>query len=64
MQADFISERLDKQIAVSKRYAVSLLYNVLFNGFMVFNSTFNNISVILVEETGISAEYHQSDASH
>jgi hypothetical protein len=25
---------------------------------MVFNATFNNISVILVEETGVSSENH------
>ena len=39
-------------------------------GFMVFNATFNNISVILwrsdllVEETGVSGENHQIAASH
>jgi hypothetical protein len=38
--------------------------------FMVFNATFNNISVILwwsvllVEETGVPGENHQSVASH
>jgi len=38
--------------------------------FMVFNATFNNISVIswrsvlLVEETGIPGENHQPVASH
>jgi hypothetical protein len=37
---------------------------------MVFNATFNNISVIslrsvlLVEETGVSGEYHRHVASH
>ena len=37
---------------------------------MVFNTTFNNISVIpwwsglLVEETGVSRENHRSAASH
>jgi len=42
----------------------------LFRWFMVFNATFNNISVIswrsilLVEETGISRENYQSVASH
>ena len=30
-------------------------------GFMVFNTTFNNISVLLVEETG---ENHRPSASH
>jgi hypothetical protein len=39
-------------------------------GFMVFNATFNNISVIssqsvlLVEETGVPGENHRSVASH
>jgi hypothetical protein len=38
--------------------------------FMVFNATFNNISVIswqsvlLVEDTGVSGENHQPVASH
>jgi hypothetical protein len=38
--------------------------------FMVFNTTFNNISVIslrsvlLVEETGVPGEYHKPDTSH
>jgi hypothetical protein len=42
---------------------------VLF-GFVVFNATFNNISVIwwwsvlLVEETGVPWEYHRPAASH
>ena len=31
---------------------------------MVFNATFNNISVILVEETGVSSENHRPVASH
>jgi hypothetical protein len=39
-------------------------------GFMVFNATFKNISVIswrsvlLVEETGVSGENHRPAASH
>jgi len=39
-------------------------------GFMVFNATFNNISVIswrsvvLVEETGVPGENHRPVASH
>ena len=39
-------------------------------GFIVFNATFNNISVIswrivlLVEETGISGENHRPVANH
>jgi hypothetical protein len=38
--------------------------------FMVFNATFNNISVIswlsvlLVEETGVPGAHHRPDASH
>jgi hypothetical protein len=32
--------------------------------FMVFNATFNNISVLLVEETGGLGENHQPVASH
>ena len=33
-------------------------------GFMVFSSTFNNISVLLVEETGVLGENHRPVASH
>jgi hypothetical protein len=38
----------------------------MFKGFrvMVFNTTFNNISVLLVEETGVPGENHRSVASH
>ena len=32
--------------------------------FMVFNATFNNISVLLVEETGVTRENHRRVASH
>ena len=31
---------------------------------MVFNATFNNISVLLVEETGVPGENHRPVASH
>jgi len=31
---------------------------------MVFNATFNNISVVLVEETGGPGENHRPVASH
>jgi len=31
---------------------------------MVFNANFNNISVLLVEETRVSGENHQPVASH
>jgi hypothetical protein len=31
---------------------------------MVLNATFNNISVLLVEETGVPGENHRSAASH
>jgi hypothetical protein len=31
---------------------------------MVFNATFNNISVLLVEETGVPEENHRPTASH
>ena len=31
---------------------------------MVFNPTFNKISVLLVEETGVPGENHQPAASH
>ena len=43
---------------------------IWFGWFMVFNATFNNISVIswwsviLVEETGIPAENHRHVTSH
>jgi len=47
------------------------LYNVHCNvKVIVFNATFNNISVIswqsvlLVEETGVPGEYYRHDASH
>jgi len=42
----------------------------LFDWFMVFNATFNNISaiscwsVLLVEETGLPGENHQHVAGH
>ena len=42
----------------------------LYNGFMVFNATFNNISVkswrsvLLVEETGVPRENHRPAVSH
>jgi hypothetical protein len=31
---------------------------------MMFNATFNNISVISVEETGVPGEKHRSAISH
>jgi hypothetical protein len=31
---------------------------------MVFNATFDNISVLLVEETGVPGENHRPAASH
>jgi hypothetical protein len=31
---------------------------------MVFNATFDNISVLLVEETGVPGENHKPAASH
>jgi hypothetical protein len=31
---------------------------------MVFNTTFNNISVLLVEETGVPGENHDLVANH
>jgi hypothetical protein len=49
---------------------VILLFDWAWVRFMVFNATFNNISVIswwsvlLVEETGIPGENHQPAASH
>jgi hypothetical protein len=33
-------------------------------GFMVLNATFNNISVLLVEETEVPRENHRPTASH
>ena len=49
----------------------SVIFKFMFVGFfMVFNATFNNISVILwwsvllVEETGVPAEKHRPVASH
>ena len=51
-------------------FLLDLIWFVWFGWFMVFNATFNNISVIswqsilLVEETGVSRENHQPAASH
>ena len=52
-------------------YTNSLWYfELILVGFMVFNATFNNISVIswrsvlLVEETGVPGENHRPVASH
>jgi len=39
-------------------------YYWLVVGFMVFNATFNNIAVLLVEETGGPVENHPPAASH
>ena len=33
-------------------------------GVMVFNATFNNISVLLVEETGVPGKKHRSAVSY
>jgi hypothetical protein len=33
-------------------------------GFMVLSATFNNISVLLVEETGVPGKNHRPAASH
>jgi hypothetical protein len=47
-----------------------IIYKVLFGWFMVFDATFNNISVkswlsvLLLEETGISGKNHRPVASH
>ena len=35
-----------------------------FGWFMVFNATFNNISVLMVEATRVPGEIHQPVASH
>jgi len=54
---------------IEDKKGILVICNDLF-GFMVFNATFNNISVIswwsvlLVEETGVSAENHRPVASH
>ena len=51
-----------------RNYAQGILTTFL-GWFMVFNATFNNISVIswrsvvLVEETGVTGENHRPDAS-
>ena len=53
-----------------KFFSVLYLIGLVLVGFMVFNATFNNISVImwlsvlLVEETGVPRENHTPDASH
>jgi len=42
-----------------------VLYKLLvYAWFMVLNDTFYNISVLLVEETGVSGENHRHVASH
>jgi hypothetical protein len=57
----------------SKRLSMPLLDNIfikVFGSVMVFNATFNNISVIswwsvlLVEKTGVPGENHRPVASH
>jgi len=40
---------------------ITFTISALVGWFMVFNATFNNISV---EETGVPDEHHQSAASH
>jgi hypothetical protein len=63
-------------IGIKIKYSIHIKYptstgkfNIWFR-FMVFNATFNNISVIswrsvlLVEETGVSGENHQPLESH
>ena len=51
-------------------YIVVNIVVVSFGWFMVFNTTFNNISVIswpsvlFVEETGVPGENHRPTASH
>jgi len=39
----------------------SMMTNIYYESVIVFNATFNNISVLLVEETG---ENHRTAASH
>jgi len=52
------------------RNTILLQFLMAWFGFMVFNATFNNISVIswrsvlLVEETGGSGENHRPTANH
>jgi hypothetical protein len=41
-----------------------VIYFGVFVWFMVFNTIFNNISVLLVEETGVPVENHRPEASH
>jgi hypothetical protein len=41
-----------------------VIYFGVFVWFMVFNTIFNNISVLLVEETGVPVENHRPVASH
>ena len=44
---------------------MSVLYTAIVGvRVMVFNATFNNISVLLVEETGVSGENHRPAANH
>jgi len=60
---------LENIIQLSIHNTWFLLHNILrlyvgVVGFMVLNSTFNNISVILMEETRGPGENHQPAASH
>jgi hypothetical protein len=41
-----------------------VIYFGVFVWFMVFNAIFNNISVLLVEETGVPVENYRPVASH
>ena len=49
---------------ISPNYINYFIYPNSDRGVMVFNTTFNNISVILVEETGVSGENHRPATSH
>ena len=65
-----IFTNLKIEINITVIYKDTLLYVCLFVCLMVFNATFNNISVILwrsvllVEETAGPRENHRSVASH
>ena len=62
-------EQIINLILRKKKFLISFMVWLWF-GFMVFNATFNNISVIswqsilLVEETGVPGENHRPVTSH
>ena len=55
---------LDQQHKIFKTLSVFMVYHRLVGWFMVLNAIFNNISVILAEETRVPGENQWPVASH